>query len=101
MKKIIRAIIKWLSKFAGCETVMCSYRTKVYYDMVVSKKDLDLYSDVELDSMVRAKLYEGLRSALTASAENVEVSCTDTRAGDRIYRIEVSTCNCSGRCDER
>lgn len=94
MKKIIRKIIKMLSKFVGCETAKCTYRNTVYFDMVVPKKEIALYSDEELERLVLAKLYDGLREALTQSAECMEITSTTTRSGDCIYKIEVPLCNC-------
>lgn len=99
MKKIVRKIIRLLSKFAGCETAKCTYRSTVYFDMSVLKKDIALYSDEELERMVLAKLYDGLRESLTKSAECMELTCTETRSGDRIYKIEVPLCNCKCQCN--
>ncbi|MGM9786819.1 MAG: hypothetical protein ACI3ZS_08290 [Candidatus Cryptobacteroides sp.] len=62
--------------------------------MVVPKKDIALYSDEELERLVLAKLYDGLREALTQSAEFMEITSTTTRSGDCIYKIEVPLCNC-------
>lgn len=100
MKKIIRQIIKWLSKFVGCETAKCTYRNTAYFDMVIPKKDIALYTDEELERIVLAKLYEGLRETLTMSAECMYITATDTKAGDRIFKIEVPLCNCGCRCNQ-
>lgn len=99
MKKIIRAIIKRLSKFVGCETVRCTYRGTVYYDMVMPKNEWALYTPEELERIVTAKLYDGLRQALTSHAACMEITCTETRSGDRIFKIEVPLCGCNHQCN--